>query len=81
MIRKAEWGRVIVDLADVVTLAEDTVAPSGNACFFGGIVSVSSQVVFVGGKEGDACFGVVRECQAGDHLKVELGMLARRRCS
>jgi hypothetical protein len=80
MVRKAKRGAVIVYLADVVALAKDTVAPSGYASFLGGIVCVGPQVVFVGGEEGDACFGVVRECQAGDHLEVKLVMLTERCC-
>jgi hypothetical protein len=54
MIRKLEWSAVVVDLTDVVALTEDTITPRRNASFFGCIIDICSDVVFVSRKEGDA---------------------------
>lgn len=73
VVGELERCGVVVDLADVVAFAKDAVTPRGNAGFFGGVVSVGADVIFVGGQEGDAGFGVIGEGEAGDHLEVELG--------
>ena len=72
MVGEAEWGAVVVDLANVVTLAQDAVTPRRNASLFRSIVHIGADVVLVGGEESNAGLGIVRERKTGNHLEVEL---------
>lgn len=72
MIREAEWSTIVVDLANIITFAENSIAPRRDTSFLRRIIGIRANVVFVCGKERDARLGVVGECKASNHLKIQL---------
>jgi hypothetical protein len=75
VVGESKRSSIVMYLPDIVTFAKHTITPCRYTCLFGRIVGIGVEVVFVGRWECDACFRVVWEGQASNHLQIELCML------
>ena len=67
----------IFDPAWVPRAIKNTIAPSGNPAFIGGVISGRIPIVLVGGCESDGGFrkGAEAECRVGVHFMEQLIIL------